>query len=250
LGDDGVEQSEPCSNLSQRSVHRLVSTTVSEALDRMAGYNEDARIAYFKKFWLHPSLKEYQPSVFGNPKRDMSIAAAISDLKGTLQIVKTAKRKDHLSAKQVLMTALTGDKVVSSRYQKTLAKVLGIQRGNLHRASKQRKLIDEDTSIKYPMGERKVRCDKISAEVWRIVEKFWESNTWISPCKKDKARLHLAPKVYEEHRIQWLVETEVRSVNGALLICSLCFYLELRSFFPFHDATVGNNQNIGCTCAG
>lgn len=33
LGGDGAEQSETCSNRSQRSVHRLVSTTVSEALD-------------------------------------------------------------------------------------------------------------------------------------------------------------------------------------------------------------------------
>jgi hypothetical protein len=209
-GVSGDEQTGTC-NRAPRSIHRSISLTVSQVLHQLNGYNADARNAFFKKFLLYPSLKEYQPSLFGNPRRDLSVAATVSDLKRTLQAVKTAKRKDHLSAKQVLTTALTGEMVVSSQYQTTLAKALGIQCQNLHRASKRRKLIDRDISIKYPMGERKVRSDKISDEARKIVEKFWESNTRVSHCKKDKARLRLYRKVYEEHQIHWLEEIEVRA---------------------------------------
>jgi hypothetical protein len=60
------------------------------------------------------------------------------------------------------------------------------------------------------MGERKVRRDNISAEVVKVVEKYWEANTRILPCAKDKAQRRLAPKIYEVHRIHWLENTEVR----------------------------------------
>jgi hypothetical protein len=139
-----------------------------------------------------------------------SVGAAVIDMKESLQIVKTARRKDHLATKRALLTALVGPSITGSRYQIALAKALGIKRQNVHKASKVRKLIDVDQSLKYPMGERKVRSDKISEGVRTVVKKYWESNTRISPYVKDKARKCLAKKVHEEHRIHWLEKTKVR----------------------------------------
>lgn len=215
---DGVEEEHSPPNRQNRSLHTAVSWAVSQVLNRVGRFNDGAKKKFFKKFWLHPSLKVYQPVLYGSPRLDASIGAAISDLKTSLRTVKTARRKDHLAAKQVLMTALAGESIVSNRYQTCLARALGIKRQNVHTASKRRKLIDGDSSVKYPMGERKVRSDKISNEIRKIVQKFWESNTRISPCKKDRARLRLFRKVYEEHQIHWLEDTEV---HGFLFHC--CF---------------------------
>jgi hypothetical protein len=48
----------------------------------------------------------------------------------SLQIVKSARRKDHLATKQALLTALVGQSTVSSRNQSLLALALGIKRQN------------------------------------------------------------------------------------------------------------------------
>ncbi|CAM6127423.1 unnamed protein product [Calypogeia fissa] len=193
-------------NRKERSIHYVVSWAAKNVMSKLDHFNDKAKKLFFQKFWKHRSLKQFQPLSLG---MNASVGHAVVDLKESLQIVKTAKRTDHLATKRVLLTALVGPSITGNRYQTALARALGIKRHNVHKALKVRMQIDADRSMKYPMGERKVRCDKISEAVRNTVEKYWESNTCISPCVKDKARKRLAKKVHEEHRIHWLEETEV-----------------------------------------
>ncbi|CAM6081914.1 unnamed protein product [Calypogeia fissa] len=204
VADDGDDNALP--NRKRTSIDHVLSWASRTLLCRLKHFNDQSKKLFFERFWKHRSLKRFQPKSIG---MHATVGAAVVDMKQTLSIIKTAKRKDHLATKHALLTALVGQTTVQNRHQSSLAKALGIKRGNLCRASKRRKLIDDDLFMKYPMGERKVRSDKISDAVRLIVERYWESNTRISPCTKDKAQLRLARKKYEEHRIHWLEETEV-----------------------------------------
>lgn len=166
-----------------------------------------------KKFWLHTALRDYHPASLGSPKLDTSVGTALSDVRLLLKIVKSARRKDHLATKQAVLTALVGQSTVAQINQTCLASTLGVKRQNLYKASAVRKQLDGDSSMRYPSGERKERSDKISAEVRKLVEGYWEANTQISPCKKDIARLRLGKKNYEMHTKHWLEETEVISIS-------------------------------------
>jgi hypothetical protein len=207
-------------NRKRSSVSSLVSRVIKILLTEMKGLNLGARKLVLKRFWLHTALRDYQPAVLGCPRLDASMGTAVNDMIHSLQIVKSARRKDHLATKRALLTALVGQSTVSSRNQSSLALALGIKRQNLHKAAVVRKQLDEDVSMRYPSGERKQRSDKISVEVRKIVEGYWEANTRISPCKKDIARFRLGVKKYETHSKQWLEETEVNrlSLDGSSCI--------------------------------
>jgi hypothetical protein len=101
-------------------------------------------------------VKQFQPARFGCAKVDASVGATVSDLRQSMKIVKTARRKDHLATKQAVLTALVGQSTVGKYYQSSLAKALGIKRQNMQKAAKQREVIDADMAVRYPMGERKV----------------------------------------------------------------------------------------------
>ena len=209
---NGLPPTDSCSLISNRSnssIVKAITSAVEHILRTLGQFNEVDKKEFFKKFWLHHSVKRFQPAKFGCAKVDASVSATLADLRQSMKIVKTARRKDHLATKQAVLTALVGQSTVGQRYQSSLAKALGIKRQNMHKAAKQRETIDADVAVRYPMGERKVRSDKISAEVVEVVEKYWEANTRILPCAKDKAQRRLAPKIYEVHCIHWLENTEV-----------------------------------------
>jgi hypothetical protein len=170
---DGCSVEEP-PNRSRRCVETLVAKVVADLMTQLANYNVAARKLALQRLWLQRDLRVYQPSRLGCPKLDLSLHAAVNDLSNTLQLVKQPRRKDHLCTKRAVLTSLVGKNVVENRFQSTFAKVLGIKRQNVHRASKVRQLIDSDSSKKYPMGERQVRCDKISVAVRKVVEMYWK----------------------------------------------------------------------------
>jgi hypothetical protein len=79
---------------------------------------------------------------------DASVSAALADLRQALKIVNIARRKDHLATKQAVLTPLVGQSTVGKRYQSSLAKALGIKRQNMHKAAKQREIIDTDVAVR------------------------------------------------------------------------------------------------------
>ncbi|CAM6104340.1 unnamed protein product [Calypogeia fissa] len=149
-------------NRKSRSLNHVVSLAATHIMSKLQRFNDKSKKLFFERFWKHRSLKQFQPGGVGI---EPSVLVAIVDLKQTLHIVKNPRRKDHLSTKRSLLTALVGQSTVGSRGQTALARYLGIKRHNLYRASKTRQLLDADLSVKYPMGERKLRSDKISEEV-------------------------------------------------------------------------------------
>ncbi|CAM6102026.1 unnamed protein product [Calypogeia fissa] len=146
------DAADPLPNRKRRSVTYTVYWAAKTVMSKLECFNDKAKKLFFKKFWMHRSLKRFQPLGFGT---SASVGAAIVDLKESLHLVKPAKRKDHLATKQALLTAMVGRSIVGNRYQTALARALGIKRQNLHKASKVRKLIHADQSVKYSMGEQK-----------------------------------------------------------------------------------------------
>lgn len=205
----------PSPNRKRRCITTVTTDVVRYLLEKVTNFNYAAKKAVLARLWRHAALKPYQPALLGSPKLDSSISAALTEMRKTLSIVKTARRKDHLAAKYQILSGFVGQSTVQQRLQTTLATALGIRRHNLHRASKIRAHLDSDASKAYPMGERRVRCDKISDAVRKLVQQYWDSHTRISPCKNNFARKRLGRKDYEQHQVHWLEETQVTSLNFA-----------------------------------
>ncbi|CAM6085314.1 unnamed protein product [Calypogeia fissa] len=193
-----------------------------------------------KSFWLHPTLKHLHPSEYGDPKLDATVKACLEDTKQTLQMVKGAQRKDHLSAKQPILVGMAGKSVAEAKYQTALSKALGIKKTNVFKATRKRARIDADMSEKFPMGIKKPRKDRISKEVREYVQMYWEVNTKVSSIAKDQARKRLARKFYAVHRIHLLEETEAEfylrfkegcESNGETVPVGLRMFQYLKPYF-------------------
>jgi hypothetical protein len=157
LGTNRVIAGDPSNpNRKHRSVICVVTIVVESILSILKPYNDVAKRQFFKHFWLHKAVSRFQSHRFGNAKLDASVSATVRDLRSSLQVIKTAKQKDHLATKHVVLTTIVGQSTVGSRCQSVLAKALGIGRQNMLKASKQREMIDKDWSVRYPMGEHKV----------------------------------------------------------------------------------------------
>lgn len=78
------------------------------------------------------------------------------------------------------------------------------------KAARNRTRLDADVHEKFPMVIWKMRSDRILKEIRGSVALWWENNTRVLPCAKDEARLRLDAKVYDDHQIHWLEESEVR----------------------------------------
>ena len=167
------------SNRIKRSIVKAIAEAVKHILQTLEHFNDAAKKEFFERIWLQQSVKQFQPSRFGCAKVDASVSATLDDLQQSMKIVKTARRKDHLANKQAVLTALVGQSIVGKRYQSSLAKALGIKCLNMPKAAKRQEDIDTHQSIRYPMGERKVRCDRIATKVVEVVQKYWEGNTRI-----------------------------------------------------------------------
>lgn len=82
---------------------------------------------------------------------------------------------------------LVGKQVAREGSKTSLALALGIKRGNLIKAAKKRSALDENAIEKFHMGIWNVRSDWISKDIRDVVVTWWESNTRVSPHKKDEA---------------------------------------------------------------
>ncbi|KAL3688140.1 hypothetical protein R1sor_014449 [Riccia sorocarpa] len=189
---------------------RLVSTELVQFFNKKTEKLDlSSKRMVCEKFWLHPSMKNLQPSSVGCAKLDYSIAKGFLGMKEALQKVKGAQRNDHRNSKYNSLIAVAGSEVVKGRYQSTLARALGVKRENIYKAAKARATLDSDSIAKFPTGRRKERSDKISQEVRLVVEAFWRSKSRVSPRMKDKVRKRISKNVYETTAAYWLVDTEV-----------------------------------------
>ncbi|CAM6123755.1 unnamed protein product [Calypogeia fissa] len=194
-------------NRKLRSIRAVTTDIVQFFLHKVNAFNIPARKEVVSRLWLHSALRPYLPAMIRNPKQTLAIAVGLRDLTNTLGIVKTARRKGHLAVKRHVLSTMVGSATVSQRFQSALVAVLKIKRQNLHRVSKIRKDLDADLAKKYPMGERKEPSDKISDDVQKLVELYWETHTRISPCKDNLARKMLGRNDYDKHQVHWLEDT-------------------------------------------
>jgi hypothetical protein len=66
-----------------------------KVISKLKGFSYKAKKLFFENFEKHRSLKRLQPLGFGND----SVGATMVDMKELLQVVKTARQKDHLAIK-------------------------------------------------------------------------------------------------------------------------------------------------------
>lgn len=84
-----------------------------------------------------------------------------------------------------------------------------MKRGPILAASKLRSLLDGDETLRFPLGQRKQRSDRLSEEIRGEVAWFWEVFTRASPNKDGNARKRISKNEYDVHRVHWLEDTEV-----------------------------------------
>lgn len=123
-----IDDRESAPNKRRRTVSHVVVALVDLLMKRTERYNAASKQLVLQRFWSHPSLRAFQPIAFGCPKLDASILAGITNMTSSLQVVKFVRRKDHLVAKQMILTVVSGPNIVGKRYKIALERALGIKR--------------------------------------------------------------------------------------------------------------------------
>lgn len=196
-------------NRTQRSQRLVVTEIVKQFCRLTKGHNWSSKKSIMERFWTHKAMVKFHPTTLGCPKADLSWKAVAIDVKKVLNTVKFARRRDHKAAKDIILASLAGNQVVTQRYQSSLARALCIKRAPVYAASKKRAILDGDESLRFPLGQRKERSDRLSEEIRGDCAWFWENFTRPSPNAKDLAKKRIARKENIEHRVHRLEDTEV-----------------------------------------
>lgn len=196
-------------NRSLPSIHRVSQGLVRHLEETTCKFNVSARKEVVLNFLKHPRMSLLQPEPLAKPKVFAALKAGMADMKNSVQKVKEGKRTEHRIAKSILSMAFAGKTVVDGRFKSSLSHVLGVKTAVLVKGATARKLWDGETVSLQSLWERKSRCDKVSPDVEKVIKEFWENHTRVSPNMKDSKRRRVDVKVYIEHRIHWLEDSQV-----------------------------------------
>lgn len=159
------------------------------------------------KFFGHPKMEVVVKNT-RFPTQDIS-DLIVQNLKRSLNCVKGVHSKDELAAKRAALHMLVNTSNDVPISDSKLAKALDIQPRNL----KKHRVDIHATDFKWASGDRKRRTDCLSPSIVQCVSDYWESNSRVSPNKKDICRKRLGRKQYDVHPTHFLELTEVHISN-------------------------------------
>ena len=159
-------------------------------------------------------LKDMVPPFLRDPTALQLGHSVLGSFKDGLQthLVGLRKAKSVL-AKNIVTTFAVAPGIGS---QKGVAGLLGVDRRNIKKALARRVLLDNTKDAFWLGDQRRVRSDGLPDVVKKIITKWWEEETTISPNRKDIVRKWIGPKLYIEHATHYLQLSQVRLDSHSL----------------------------------
>lgn len=224
--------SEPEHRLSRRTlsgkVKRIVEVLQSE-LGSCPG--PSSRSELLEVLWSHPSVKDNLPEFYLPPREAKAQMEVIDNLTTELDAVKGVQSTNKLVVRGALLSAAVSSNISDVS---AIARILKTKPSNIKNARYRRRALQESGSSVWVASRRRQRSDVLSEATVQAVLLWWDSETRVSPNKKDVVKKrHPGIQDVEVHATHYLLESQVRISN---YICVLGLYCSL---FPFQYINLG-----------
>ena len=169
------------------------------------GMDLDARKNTFQQLLQQSTFRMLQPS---SPNIEKSI---LCNIQHTLNQVKVSQSTEELKLKRAACMMMLNNEGDTSRYisNSQMAKLTGLHRQNFAAANARLKQ-GEDGEFPLQLCQRpRPQSNIITIAIKELVFGFWQTETRVSPNKKDVCRKRLGRKSYTKHPVHLLDESQV-----------------------------------------
>ena len=179
-----------------------------------AGFSEEEKKIVLRKAYCDDRIRACDPELTTAVQKVRTVVPMLGQsLKGALQTIRSTCIQGKSKVRNIVLTAA----VSKGESQRMLCKALGASRYLVRKAFHRRAEVDETGENLWAGGNRKRRSDALSAEDQSSVCGWWETETTVSPNKKDVKRRRIGPKEHETHATHYLQTSQVQ--------CSTALYL-------------------------
>ena len=191
-----------CSWAASKVLHTLV-----RVLD--GGFTEEEKRSVLQRCFSDDRVRAVDPEICAAVQKVRTVEPMLGQsLKGALQSIRSASIQGKSKVRNIVLTAA----VSKGESQRKICEALGASRYLVRKAFQRRAEVDETGENLWAGGDRKRRSDCLSAEDRSAVCGWWETETTVSPNKRDVKRRRIGIKDYETHATHYL---QVSQVNHA-----------------------------------
>ena len=178
-----------------------------------AGLTEEEKRIVLHKSFADERVRAVDPDLCTAVLKLHSVATTtVQSLKGALQTIRSTRIQGKAKVRNIVLTAA----VSNGDSQRMICKALGASRYLVRKAFQRRAEVDETGENLWAGGDRKRRSDALSAEDHTSVCSWWETETTVSPNKRDIKRRRIGVKDHETHATHYLQVSQVYFCTSTL----------------------------------
>ncbi|MCO5552686.1 hypothetical protein L7F22_006203 [Adiantum nelumboides] len=189
------------------SMHTIVREIVQYFIERTGGMEKAMKCRILNQVLEHPTMLRLLDQAFREEQQVQSMLLA--NVRDTLAIVKQPSNKDELFLKKSALAMLMNSS--KDLPMAKVARVMQVTKHSLYRArsSVQAKSAHGSGLFSLAACRKQQRSSTISEELKELVYTFWQSESRVSPNKKDVCRKRLGRKSYIKHPVHLLDAPQV-----------------------------------------
>lgn len=235
-GEDGDHGTATPCNRKIRAAAVKVESHLMQLLQ--SGFTDEERKLVLHRCFAEERIRALDPELSATVLGFNTVAATtVQSLRGALQTIRGAGMEGRAKVRNIVLTAA----VSKDSSQNMISMALGASRYLVRKAFQRRNSVDESGEILWAGGCRKRRNDALSAEDQTLVCSWWETETTVSPNKRDVKRRRIGVKDHETHATHYLQVSQVERCHilahgfylyhaqAAAFICKVC-----QDMLPMH----------------
>ena len=196
---DSAPRNRKCCAAATRGVNHLV-----QLLE--AGFTPEEKRLVLHRYFADERIRAIDPELSTAVLRLHNVAATtVRSLRGALQTIRSTSIEGKTKVRNIVLTAA----VSNGDSQRLICKALGASRYLVRKAFQRRAEVDESGENLWAGGDRKRRSDALSAEDHTSVCSWWETETTVSPNKRDVKRRRIGVKEHDTHATHYLHVSQV-----------------------------------------
>lgn len=200
-GERCVPRNRKCSWAASKGVNDLM-----HMLD--AGFSDEEKKNVLHRYFSDERIRAIDPELTKAVLKLRSVATTtVQSLRGALQSIRAGTIQGKLKVRNIVLTAAVSK---GDHSQRNICKALGASRYLVRKAFQRRAEVDETGENLWDGGGRKRRSDALTAEETDAVCSWWETETTVSPNKRDVKRRRTGVKEHETHATHYLQVSQVR----------------------------------------
>ena len=208
-GDDVDERVTPrhrkCGWAASKGVNDLVR------LWEKSGFSQEEKKIVLHRYFSDERIRAVDPE-FAQAVLKLRSGASTAhtvvaeSLRGALQTIRRGRIQGKTKVRNIVLTAA----VSKGDSQRKICRAIGASRYLVRKAFQRRAEVDETGENLWAGGDRKRRSDALSPEDQTAVCNWWETETTVSPNKRDVKRRRIGAKEHETHATHYLQTSQVQ----------------------------------------